>query len=309
MGDIDNSYKQIFSHPEMVRDLLRGFVREEWVAQLDFATLEKVGGSYVTDDIRDREDDIIWRIRWGTEWLYLYILLEFQATIDHFMAVRIGGYVHLLYQDLIKSGTVKNGEKLPPVLPIVLYNGKTPWTAATEISDLISPAPSGLDRFQPQIQYLLIDETRYADSELESLRNLAAALFRLEKSREPEDIRRVLQELIEWLKTPEQTSLRRAFAIWLSRVLLPRRIPDARLPEMSDLYEVDTMLAETVQEWTQEWEQSGISSILLLQLEEKFGKVSDSIRNKVLKADRADLEKWSLRFVKSDTLDSVFSVQ
>ncbi len=31
-------------------DLLRGFVKEEWVTQLDFSTLEKVSGSYVSDD-------------------------------------------------------------------------------------------------------------------------------------------------------------------------------------------------------------------------------------------------------------------
>ena len=29
-----------------------------------FSTLEKQGGSYVTDDLREREDDIIWRARW-----------------------------------------------------------------------------------------------------------------------------------------------------------------------------------------------------------------------------------------------------
>ncbi|OOC10173.1 hypothetical protein B1A74_07100 [Thioalkalivibrio halophilus] len=61
----DNSYKLLFSHPEMVRDLLTGFVREDWVRELDFSTLEKVNGSYVTDELRDREDDIVWRVRWG----------------------------------------------------------------------------------------------------------------------------------------------------------------------------------------------------------------------------------------------------
>jgi len=30
--DHDHSYKALFSHPEMVADLLRGFVREEWAA-------------------------------------------------------------------------------------------------------------------------------------------------------------------------------------------------------------------------------------------------------------------------------------
>jgi predicted transposase YdaD len=56
----DNSYKLLFSHPEMVKDLLTGFVKEAWVEQLDFSTLEKVSGSYVSDELRDREDDIIW---------------------------------------------------------------------------------------------------------------------------------------------------------------------------------------------------------------------------------------------------------
>lgn len=36
--------------PRMVRDLLTGFVKEAWVEQLDFTSLEKVSGSYVTDD-------------------------------------------------------------------------------------------------------------------------------------------------------------------------------------------------------------------------------------------------------------------
>ncbi|QWF72539.1 Rpn family recombination-promoting nuclease/putative transposase [Methylomonas paludis] len=35
--------------------------------------------------------------------MYVYLLLEFQSSIDHFMAVRILGYLALLYQDLIRS--------------------------------------------------------------------------------------------------------------------------------------------------------------------------------------------------------------
>jgi hypothetical protein len=52
----DGSYKHLFSHPEMVDGLLRDFVQEDWLALIDFSTLEKRGGSDVTDDLRDRED-------------------------------------------------------------------------------------------------------------------------------------------------------------------------------------------------------------------------------------------------------------
>lgn len=59
VGKENRSYKLLFSHAEMVKDLLLGFVKEEWVKELDFQTLEKVGSSYVSDDIGDRYDDIV----------------------------------------------------------------------------------------------------------------------------------------------------------------------------------------------------------------------------------------------------------
>ena len=71
MVDHDKGYKLLFSHAQMVEDLLKGFVHEAWVDKLDFSTLEKVSGSYVSDDLREREDDVIWRVKWGNDWLYV----------------------------------------------------------------------------------------------------------------------------------------------------------------------------------------------------------------------------------------------
>ncbi|PMR73066.1 transposase, partial [Billgrantia endophytica] len=117
----DNTYKLLFSQQEMVKDLLRGFIRDDWLDQLDLDTLEKANGSYVADELREREDDVIWRVRWGQTWLYVYLLIEFQSTIDKHMAVRIMSYLGLLYQDLIRQKAFTPSGKLPPVLPIVLY--------------------------------------------------------------------------------------------------------------------------------------------------------------------------------------------
>ena len=59
MPDYDHSYKQLFSHPELIRDLLKGFIRERWTEELDLDTLEKINNSYVSDDLREREDDCL----------------------------------------------------------------------------------------------------------------------------------------------------------------------------------------------------------------------------------------------------------
>lgn len=183
MADHDNSYKLLFSHAPLVEDLIRGFIREDWVQGLDYTTLARVGGGYVTEDLRDRESDVVWRVRWGAEeWIYVYLLLEFQSTVDTSMALRVMTYLGLLYQDLERLKLLTPSGRLPPVLPVVLYNGHRPWRAALDMADLVEPVPRGLERYRPSLRYCLLDELRLAESELPSVRNLAAALFRLERS-------------------------------------------------------------------------------------------------------------------------------
>ena len=75
--DHDSSYKYLFSIPEMVRDLVLGFIPDDWLHSLDFTTLEKVSGSYVSEDFKQREDDVVWRVKVGEDWVYLYLLIEF----------------------------------------------------------------------------------------------------------------------------------------------------------------------------------------------------------------------------------------
>ncbi|BAP55356.1 putative transposase [Thioploca ingrica] len=252
----DESYKLLFSHPQMVEDLLRGFVHEPWVAELDFTTLEAVKSSFVSSNLKRRDEDVIWRVRWQQRWLYLYILLAFQATPQPFMGIRVAVYVGLFYQDLIKEQKLTSQDQLPPVIPIVLYNGATRWSAPTATHDLIESV-AGLEQYQLQIEYLLLDEGTYSETQLAPLHNLVAALFRLENSRTEPDLQRVLESLIEWLAQDEQDSLRQAFIQWLKWVLLPRRLPNVAIPEVKTLQEMKTMLAETVQQWYAQAEQQG----------------------------------------------------
>ena len=103
---------------------MRDFVSVDFIADLDFSTLERCSGSYVTDDLRERHDDIVWRVGWKKgSWCYVALLLEFQSTPDHWMALRMLSYTTLLLLDLVKTGNICENEGLPPVFPIVIYNG------------------------------------------------------------------------------------------------------------------------------------------------------------------------------------------
>lgn len=316
MSTHDPAYKQLFAHPEMVTDLLRGYVREAWVGQMDFATLERVPDSFISDDLREREDDIIWRVRWGDRWLYLYLLIEFQSTVDRHMAVRLLAYIGLLYQDLRRTERIGLKESLPPVLPIVLYNGDAPWNAATELTDLVEPdLPATLAGFQPRLRYLLLDEGRIADHPEPSLRNLASALFRLEFSPTPDDFRAVWHRLFDWIGHPNQDSLRRAFIAWANRIGLRRHLPNVNLGELHDAQEIANMLATHTTDWTAQWKQQGREQgyrqgerkILRRQLQRRFGAdLPKWVDDKLEIANTDQLENWAVALLDAPTLEAVF---
>lgn len=256
----DAGYKLLFSHPALVKDLLTGFVKQDWVWEIDFATLEPVNISFVTEDLRERYDDKIWRVRFRDKCLYLYLLLEFQSSDDYFMAVRIMTYIGLLYQDIIRSQGLKKGDTLPPVVPMVIYNGKTAWKSSCEIRELINPVHQSLEKFMPHLCYWLLDEGRVGRNDLEEFRgtkfNLAAEVIGFELCKSPEEIRKHIAKLHKNLKEPENQQLRRTFAVWLSR-LLRSRLKNDNIPEFQELKEVDSMLAETITEWTEQWMAEG----------------------------------------------------
>jgi len=256
MADHDNGYKLLFSHASMVADTLRGFIKEDWVHEVDFETLERVEGSYVSEGLRKRESDMLWRVRWKDRFLYVYILLEFQSTVDRFMAVRAMTYLGLLYQDLIRQKALTPSGKLPPVFLLVLYNGRRRWGAALDVADLIEPVPGGLEAYRPHLRYALLDEAQVPEMELESERNIAAALFRMEKSRDLDELRRQVGRVVAHPQLDE--GLRKSIHTWLTQVLLPARFPEHSVAEARSLEEVNTMLAERVMEWTQEWKKEGL---------------------------------------------------
>lgn len=255
----DSGYKNFFSNPEMVESLLRDFVPEEFVAELDFSTLERCSGSYVAEDLRERHDDVVWRVGWKDgSWCYVLLLMEFQSTPDHWMALRVLSYTALLLLDLVKSGQVSRGEGLPPVFPLVIYNGSKVWRAPCDVAELFAPMPRSLQAYRPQARHFLLDESRVPEAALTGSPGPAALLLRLERARDPEEVRGIVRELIDRLRGPQYLSLRRAFTVWLGRVALARSGMTSEIPEFQDLQEVDAMLEERAAQWKDEYIRQGV---------------------------------------------------
>ena len=252
----DGARKDIFSHKQVVVDFLRGYVEQSWVRSVDFDSLERVNSSYVHETDQRRIGDVVWRLKLKDDgsWVYMYLLLELQSSVDRYMALRMMVYVGLLYQDLIKQKQLSPGGLLPAIFPAVIYNAKRPWKAPLSLSELITPVPEPLRSLLPAMRYFLLDEGRVQPL---APNNILSTIIQMEKAPDTGQLAASLQRAHELLKAPEHQSLRRSLLVWLKRVVLSEMAPNKEFAQLNELQEVQTMLAETVTQWTQNWKHEG----------------------------------------------------
>ena len=248
----DAASKLLFSFPEMVRDLLAGFVPPEWVEALDLSTLERWPESTVSDDLRQRHRDRVWQVRRHERRLCVLVLLEFQSVVDRTMAVRILAYTALLHQDLLRASS----DPLPTVLPIVLYHGPEPWTAARDVAGLSASPGEHLAPYQPSQRYFVLDIGGYTGP-LPAGRNRMAELIRLARSRGLDETMATFEGVAEWLSEPEHEGFMRALWEWLRRVQVPAHCPGLVLPALVNWRESKTMLNEAVKDWSLPYREQG----------------------------------------------------
>lgn len=320
----DASYKLLFAHPDFVRDLLTGFTPDTWLHALDFSTLERYPVNYVTDELERRDTDIVWRLKVGGEWAYLYLLIDHQSRVDKYMALRLMTYVALLYQNLIKGEQTLPDGRLPPVLPIVLYNGPHRWTAPLDIAEIIPVMPDDLCQYQPKFRYLIIDKNAHFASMEDPVKNLVAAIFRLESPKDPDDVQNFLRHLNGWLD--DRSEIRRTLAKWLRATLMQN--PEYRivLPEMNDLEELSVMLSDQLAKWAKAYKAEGLLQgieqgieqgyvkgmqrgevrALERQLVKRFGMLPTEISERIAAASPETLDAWLLQVLDATSLDDIF---
>ena len=330
MLDSDSLYHRLFSIPCMVEMLVREFVPQTLAAGLDFSRLQRVNAKFHTGrpSARRREGDVIWRLptREGTDMLLLF---EFQSRIDWWMAVRAQIYQGLLWQQVIDERKLKAGERLPPLLLLVLYNGLVRWKAPTQIRKLIALSrDSALWPWQPQARYHLLDLSDFPGDELARRRSLAALLFRLERRPETEELKGLLGEVSGWFRRhPDQERLRYLFAELICQAYKELGQKPPASYDWLEMKKMKSNFPTTVKTWVQQAAAEGRAEgvvqgrsegeargrieskaeDLVHLLVARFGALTPSLRTRIQRARLATLERWFKRAVAASDLRSVFN--
>ena len=255
----DPIYKRLYAFARMVEDLLRSLFGADLDA--DYRTLEKLPAEYVGEALQQRRGDTAWRLRArgaGDGWLHVLVMLEFQSTTDAAMALRVMEYTTLLYGELLRHGRARPGA-LPPVLPVVLYNGDTPWSPTTEMRDLIAAPSPLLAPYQPSQRHFVLDQRR-ARAEDFKLHELTWTVAQLEQSSSADDLARLGRRLTALLAGAGEVELRRTFAHWLWALRRPLvgGSPTPMPPEDMNLEDLAMSLEERVAQWPKPYIEQGI---------------------------------------------------
>ena len=191
---------------------------------------------------RDRSEDA------AGAWLYLVVMLEFQSEVDFLMPLRIRHYVDSLHVEQWRGRRFRSTDRLAPVLPIVLYTGRSPWSAAARVIDLVTPGTTGAgggdgdlaSRVNPLFAgegYLVVDTLRVGADDLRH-DNAAALLAGLENP-SPERIAGQLAALHRRLGARELAPLRDVMLRWARRVARRRLKLDLEIEDMAELERLD----------------------------------------------------------------------
>lgn len=325
MAKYDEAYKQLFQHPEFIQQLIEGFAPPKLAQQLDFATLRNHSGEYITPSLKKKTQDLVWsaRLRPHDDLIYLYILLEFQSSVDHSMPVRMLHYVAALYDQLIKNKQLKlHKDRLPLVFPLVLYSGENTWRAQLSLQELLPRVPGYLRKYQPQLDYYLIDEVRLNREVLGQQGSILANLLATRNAENPQDWQFGMERLFTLFNQhPQSDLIRRSINLWLRNELKQRNTPDI-LEFENWLMEVNPMARTTFDDWKQEWHAEGVlegikeglhkglnkgrSQTLHKQLTTKFVTIPDEYQQRLEQANMDELDVWTERILFAETLEDVF---
>lgn len=246
----DSAYKYLFSNKKIFHQLITRYVDLDFAKKIKLDSIQSVDRSFIADDLAKRESDLIYQVNLDGQEIFIYILVEFQSTVDKSIPIRMLLYILHLYDLTYRNS--KEG-KLPAIFPILLYNGSDEWTIPFHIQDLIHhQIPK---QFIPHFTYYPIIENKIPESKLDKLKGLVSAVFYLEKQNEPEKLAKAIEHVLKFLEEEQPEELR-MFTSWVNEIFRGALDPES-IAKIKSLTEVKPMLAQVVDKMRTESKEEG----------------------------------------------------
>ena len=140
-------------------------------------TLELDKDSFVSERLRAYFSDLVYRVkRKDGGGVFIQLLLEHKSAPERWTALQLLGYQFELWERAKETC----GDKLPLVLPVVIYHGQRRWNVPLSFRALVAGAEAPpWQRYVPEFEYHLCDLARLRDEQLGGSPDLRTGLLLL----------------------------------------------------------------------------------------------------------------------------------
>lgn len=212
----DATSKLLYSLPETIEALARAMAPAR-ADEMDFAGLTNLSTEYTATDQRSRYGDMLWEVdlRGAAKVL---IVVEFQSEVDHTMPLRLLQYTGSAWLEWARVRNPGAGDRIPLVMPVLVYGGRGRWTPPTRLAELFPAAGTAWLAGQPCFEYLLLEERREG-TDLPG-DNLVGQLVAVARARKRAEMVRAVEALRKRIGGEgEGGALDRAVTEWLKHVI------------------------------------------------------------------------------------------
>ena len=148
-------FLKVFKDRENTKHFLREHLPEGVLehADLDSMYLENV--SYLDDNLRKHFSDLVFSVRMGKEEFSaakVYLLFEHKSSPEPLVGMQILRYMALQWKEMYDQGQTV-GDKLPPIIPVVVYQGRGSWKARASFQDLVELPSEAFKEFVPDFTF------------------------------------------------------------------------------------------------------------------------------------------------------------
>ena len=131
----DALVRRVMGDPATAGAWLEARLPPEVVKHLNLDTLQLQPGTFIDPALRRSETDVLFKARHACgESVFLYVLVEHQSTVDHWLRLRL-----LRYHDRIwdqERNQRPHALTISPIVSVVLHHGPREWSPSNKFEDL-----------------------------------------------------------------------------------------------------------------------------------------------------------------------------
>ena len=257
----DKILKNLFSIKYIMELFIKNFLKERWIKSLDLTTLELLPNDFVSKDLDNYYSDLIYKVNYKNEEIYIIILIEFQSTINRFMSFRMLNYIMNFYSKYIKQN--EKAESLPFVFPILFYTGSADWEFSNRFENLVETKDKKMLEYVPKFRYFEFFLNKLDRNKIVKAKNLLNQVIAMDLSRSLEEskdtLQKIVDELINLVIEPEvKEEITKSVGLYLKYLSKNIKIDNKIINEIFSLNGGGGMLAEKMQKWIEELREESI---------------------------------------------------